>query len=64
MRGAEFKVMDGLLPMENGDDDFVAHGALDDIVRWLAFRNVDEYLYALPVLRERIFERATYGEGA
>ena len=66
MRGVEFKVIDRnrITPMENGDDDVAAGEALNDIVRWLGFRSVDDYLYALPLLRERVFEGAKYGEAA
>lgn len=35
-------------------------GATYEVADWLGFKDADEYLKALPIERERIFERARY----
>lgn len=38
----------------------VADDAMSDVAAWLGFDDVDEYLKAIEVEKETIFDRATY----
>lgn len=59
LRGAVFVYNDELKGLGPDDDSrLVANHSLDDVVKWLGFNEVDEYLLALSREREQIFKRA------